>query len=308
MARLVWYENDRSPSISENVTVDQVAFDLSSSSVRFRMREANSATLHVDQPAVIVDAVLGEVRYDWQVADTATGTAGDYLAWWDVTTAGKVQAVAEVFVEIRAHAPDSRALCSRADVIRLIPGYRDDPATDGILDDLIQAESQTWLRDTGREFVAIDPASSTRLFDVGLAEERTGIVWIGDANAITTVAFQDATGATLETVTAANYVTAGRTRQPWEPVRGLRFPSGSSSPATVAAGRVLAVTGTWGFPAVPNDVRMGVARMALVRYIADATPTGSALSDALNEQGFDVAMAFASAQAVKRSYGIPLVA
>jgi hypothetical protein len=80
------------------------------------------------------------------------------------------------------------------------------------------------------------------------------------------------------------------------------------APATISEGDYLEVTGTWGFPTVPNDVRLGVARMTLVRYLADVTPVGSALSDAINELGFDIAMAFASAQAVKRSYGIPLVA
>jgi hypothetical protein len=302
---LVWYIGDRQPSIEQTITVDRLPFDLSSSTVRFRMRRANSDVLKVDQLATIVDPLAGEVRYDWQVADTdAVDDAGDYLAWWEVTTAGKVQSVAEVFIEIRTHAPDPRVLCTRADVIRLIPGYFDDPTTDGILNDLIQAESQTWLRETGREFVAIASGSTERLFDICWADQLSGIVWIGDATSVSAVEVQDTFGGTLETVAAADYAAIERTRESWEPIRGLRF----NSNTTLTAGNVLAVTGTWGFPEIPNDVRLGVARMALVRYLADATPAGSALSDALNEQGFNVAMAFASAQAVKRSYGVPLVA
>jgi hypothetical protein len=308
MAPIVWWTGDRSPSISERITIDEVPFNLTTpgSTVVFKMRAANSSTLKVNAPATIVDGPNGEVRYDWLSADV--DTAGDFLAWWEVTTGGKVQAVGEVFIEFRAHAPDSRVLCTRPDVIRLVPGYRDDPVTDGIIDDLIQAESQTWFRETGREIVPISSGSSARLFDVGLAEERSRQVWIGDAATVTTVKLQDQTGATLETVASGDYVPIQRTRQPWEPIRGLWFPTGSLAPATVAAGRVLEVTGTWGFPSVPNDIRLAVARMTLVRYLADATPAGSALSDALNEQGFDVAMAFASAQSTKHSYGIPLVA
>jgi hypothetical protein len=306
MSRLVWYVGDRSPSISETITVDFEPFDLSSSTVAFKMRLAGSSTLKVNAAAIIVDAANGEVRYDWAALDV--DTAGDYLAWWEITTAGKVQAVSEVFIEIRPHSPDARTLCTRADVIRLIPGYRDEPGTDGILDDLIQAESQTWLRDTAREFVPIAAVSSERLFYIDLADARTRTVWIGDANVITVVATEDQAGNPLETIAAGGYIEMSRNRQAWEPVRGLWFPPSSSSPATISEGDFLSVTATWGFPSVPHDVRLGVARMTLVRYLADVSAIGSSLSDALNEQGFDIAMAFASAQAVKRSYGIPLIA
>src|SRR5262245_20571236 len=195
MSGLVWYVNDRSPSVTEQVTIDGVAFDLSSSTVRFKMRAANSSTLKVDAAALITDAPTGMVRHDWGPTDT--DTAADYLCWWEVTTATKVQAVAEAFIEIRAHAPDTRVLCARPDVIRLVPGYSDDPSTDGILEDLIQAESQTWLTDTAREFVAISSGSSARQFDLGLPEERTRKVWIGDAATVTTVTVLDQTGALL---------------------------------------------------------------------------------------------------------------
>lgn len=310
MSALVWYVGNRSPSITETITIDGVAFDLSSSTVKFKARAAGSSTLKVDTAATIVSALAGTVRYDWAAADV--DTAGDYLGWWEVTTGGKVQAVAEFFYEIRAHAPDSRALCSRADVIRLVPGYSDDPNTDGIIDDLIQAESQTWHTDTAREFVAIASGSSTRSFDVTWADARARAVRIGDAATISSVVIKDQSGTTLETVASGDRVSLGtrgnRTLQPWEPVTTLWFPPLSASAASIAAGYVVEVTGTWGFPAVPDDVRLSVARMVLVRYVTDAAPTGTRLADAINEQGFDIAMAFASAQAVKRSYSTPMVA
>jgi len=44
------------------------------------------------------------------------------------------------------------------------------------------------------------------------------------------------------------------------------------------------------------------------RYVTSTAPSGSALADALNEQGFDLASSFAAAQEVKRLYSPPIVA
>ena len=98
-----WLVGNRNPSVTETITAGGVAVDLSSSTVRFKMRAVGSDTLAVDQEAVIVEAAAGAVRYDWAAADV--DTAGMFLVWWEVTTAGKTQDVGEAVIEIRAHAP-----------------------------------------------------------------------------------------------------------------------------------------------------------------------------------------------------------
>lgn len=309
MSGLVWMVGDRQPSITEVIQIDGVAVDLTGSSVAFKMRAVGSTTLKVNGAATIISAPAGTVRYDWAAADV-DGVGGPlFVCWWDVTTGGKIQSVGEAVIEFRAHAPfTTRGLCNRADAMRLVPGYSDNEQTDGILEDLIAAESQTWLTQTGREFAPVASGSSTRSFDVDWAAAAVRTVRVGDANTITTVTTKDQAGTTIATVAAADRVSLPRNRQPWEPIVEVWFPPLSAGAITLLSGYVVDVTGTWGFPAVPDDVRLAVARMVLVRYLADVAPTGSSLSDALNEQGFDAAMAFASAQSVKRAYSTPLVA
>ncbi len=102
---LVWQVGNRNPSITETITVDGVAQDLSGKTVKLKMRALGSSTLKTNAAAVVVSAVAGTVRYDWAAADV--GEASFYLVWWEVTTTatGNTQDVGEAVIEFRAHAP-----------------------------------------------------------------------------------------------------------------------------------------------------------------------------------------------------------
>lgn len=57
--------------------------DLTGATVRFHLRPSAGGTPTVDQPAVVVDATNGIVRYDWVAGDTAV--VGDYVREWQAT-------------------------------------------------------------------------------------------------------------------------------------------------------------------------------------------------------------------------------
>jgi len=77
-------QNDTSPAMLATLQdANFTAVDITGASVRFHMRPIGSAQVTVDAAATIVDALAGEVRYDWQAADTAT--VGAYQAEFEVT-------------------------------------------------------------------------------------------------------------------------------------------------------------------------------------------------------------------------------
>ncbi len=306
-AAVTMFKGNRSPSLTDTIRVNDVAFDLTGSTVKFQMRSEGSATLKVDSAATVVSAVAGTVRYDWAALDV--DTAADYLGWWRVTLAsGKTQDTPEFSVFVLDHTDviPGRDLCLITDVLRYIPGYGGDSTIDTTLRALITAESTTILN-RGREFVPIGTNPQTRYFDMATYDLDLRTIPVGDlASTPTAVAITTIDGTAVQTVAAASIVGQPRLRQTWDPITRLWFPSGSLIPATLGDGYVIGVTGTFGFPSVPPDVREACAKKVVVRYLTDVAHAGTDLSDAIDN--LNIGGLLMSAREALELYDIPVVA
>lgn len=296
-----------SPSLSDTIKVNGVAFDLTNSTVNFRMRAEGSSTLLVDSPAVVVSAPAGTVRYDWAAPDVAT--AGEYLAWWHVVLPStKVQDTLEFLVTMVDHLQATRYLCELEDVTSFAPGYVADPTTDSILRQLIGAKSREWHQQTGREFAAINPALPTRRFDISDWAVLDRKIRIGDmAQTPSAVTFYDFDQVTVtRSVLSTDYVLTPRVREEWEPITGIMFPWFTPNAPWFLSGQVLEVTSSgWGFPATPLDVREAVAGMVIYDYLTKVAESGTAFAEAINYGAVNVGALYARGQTVLGTYALP---
>lgn len=111
-------------------------------------------------------------------------------------------------------------------------------------------------QEAGREFKVAATNPHLRLFDVDALAVNRRQVRIGDlAAAPTLVRILDKDGAAVVTVAAADYTLLPRNREAWEPIQRLHF---SEDVTKLLDGYVVEVTGTWGFPSVPGNVRQAV--------------------------------------------------
>ena len=247
------YEDTRLPSITGTITVDGDAVDLTGKTVTFKMRAVGSATLKVSAAASIVTppGSDGAVRYDWGATDL--DTAGDYLAWWEVTTTadGKVQAHPEFLIDIQSHGQGATHLCEVADVREYLQKPGGDRAQDTIVESFITRASAAIESYAQREFT--DKGTLTRRFRVdGLLVDLAPY----DLRSATTVTLNpEATGTVLTANSGYMLEPAG---DPSGTYRYLRLDAHQTFNSTLTTNfdhAFLDVAGSWGMSAIPADVR-----------------------------------------------------
>lgn len=171
-----------------------------------------------------------------------------------------------------------RALCTIAEVKRLLPNYQEptdsaeQAAADLAIGDWIDSASQRIYEVSGREFLSnLDPGTQaandwpappteTREFEVSIlpntpvdpvvGTRRARLLPVGDMQAVTALQYGDPwVTASRFTIATTDYRAKPLVRAPWQPIRQLHLL------ADVWSGQSYFVTGKWGFPAVPMDVR-----------------------------------------------------
>lgn len=255
--RLVWYVGNRNPPISENITVDGDAFDLSGSTVKLKMRAVGSSTLKVNTAATIDSAAAGTVHYDWATADV--DTAGEFLVWWEVTTGSKVQDVGETVIEIRSHAPQTNAYVE----LEQFKSTADLQATnfmDGDIQLALLAGSRAVDKICQRRFWADEDADNARYY----SPVRRDRLYIDDLITLTTLKTDSGGDGTYEdTWTTSDYVllplNAATDGEPYteiqlHPLASLYFPI--EYPKTVE------LTGKFGWSAVPPEIKEATTILA----------------------------------------------
>lgn len=184
-----------------------------------------------------------------------------------------------------------RDLCTIEEVKARLASYREpsDPtekaAADAKLALIVGATSERIMNIAGREFVSNldpgtqgnndwpEPPSETREFTVDLnplipGGGRAAVLVVGDMRSEPTavhVASRWSTS-TLDVDLAATpkrVLLEPEPRAPWQPIRRLRILGG------VYEGWLVSVTGRWGFPEVPRDIRQAAIEQAAVWATSD---------------------------------------
>lgn len=277
---LLIFKGNQSPSLSDTIKVNDVAFDLTGSTVKLRMRLETSATLKIDTAAAIVTPAAGTVRYDWQAADV--DTAGRYVAWWEVTLpGGNVQATDEFLVEIRDHVnAETGLLCSRSMVREYLGKDTDQRIRDTELAALITRASVEIENYCSRDLA--DKGTQTRRFQI---RERCLRFPFGDLRTPTLVRLHpeapspvtltlDATSTGYRMFRSSPYTIATYS--------GIEI-SNDTSLASDYAYRYgvaqLDITGSWGPTSTPADVQMA-AIITVARWFQQGGVQGIRTVDA----------------------------
>lgn len=207
--------------------------------------------------------------------------------------------------------PIDRDLCTLDDVQSYLPGYEPNEDTQATLQDLITSLSVDAYQEIGREFTPRAENPDARVFELGPYECEQRELEIGDLAAIDDdfeIAISDPDGTAVQTLQEGAYVALPRSRDSWEPITSLSLPRVALSPAEpalLAAGRFVTVTGSWGFPAIPANVRRAVAKLTIVRYLTDVANQGTELTDALDN--INIAGLYRSATESLERFRIPTV-
>lgn len=147
--------------------------------VRFRLKAADASVYKIDQPATVVDASAGRVRYSWQAGDTTfAGAGGDVVCFgeWVATIGASSRTLPEwgpLVVVATAGLLSLPPTPPTADLVRLIPRIEGDLGRSLEASELLAAIED--LRDLQEQVEAYLQRAITRR-----TTTETGLAWNGE--------------------------------------------------------------------------------------------------------------------------------
>lgn len=301
MPVVIWKTNT-SPSLSDTIKVNGVAFDLTASTVKLRMRLETAAAadpLKIDTLATVVSAVAGTVRYDWAPGDV--DTAGQYVAWWHVTLPStKVQDSDEFQIIVQDHGLQSGNLCSLADVRQSLELPAAETTRDELILSLIPVASKMIMALVEREFAPVT-TGATRRIEVNASSIASRVVDFApyDLQSATLVSLHPETSTPTTLVAYTDYTLhpAQTDEGVYTSLRLSNFLNVVSNTVVRFGYALIDITGTWGFPSVPGQVAEACSDAVCAWMRRDVSTLGLNLMD-----GSDLSPDFTA------SFDLPLAA
>ena len=255
---LVRWVGARNPSIPDTLLQDGSAIDVSSDTVKFKMRAGGdpTAALVVDTAATFVtDGTNGQVEYSTEAA--AVATAGMYVAWWEITSGGLTQDTGEFIIDVREHDTITNSLCELADLRVALELEHGEDRRLSFASELIGPASAKIMSFCQREFAPLTSAEA-RTFVV-----RGAMVDLApyDLRTATTVKLHPE-DAGVVTLTANEDYWLGPVPSVDSTSQWLRLWPGRSLNSTLYQRMGVAqleITGDWGFATVPDLVTRACA-------------------------------------------------
>lgn len=243
------YQPGDTVRLATTFTVGSTLTDPTAVSLTVREPDGTSTTLTYGDDAELVKDSTGTYH-----ADIVADALGLWTWKWEGT--GTAAGIDEGDFTVEATLLGAPRLCSVDDVRSYLQKPTGDTAQDDMISVLIGRASHAIMGFTGCQFMVDGTNPATRTFDVGpyaRVAHTTGLP-IDDLQAIPTAAsILDSAGTTLTTLTpATDLVLLPRNRPAWQPINHLRL---RPSIGTPSYDDVLSVTGSWGWPQVPEDVR-----------------------------------------------------
>lgn len=321
MAKITHYDIGDRWTPQATWTVASVATDPSQIVVRLQdPTGTESVVTTASSPSSLTSASTPLARMSQGVYQLKPGVSLTAAGYWYVRFEGTGTAEAsEEFLTIVDPSEftsdaglSTRALVGLAETKDWLQQQNVDTGEDLDLARVINDVSDRIHYEAGREFKPITAGSVTRTFPV---TDYCSTIYVGDLNVLSTsspmsvLAYDGVT--TIKTFATADLVTYPLVKQAWEPIRKIQIRS--TAYTGLMPGQWITVTGTWGFPSVPGNIRQAALDAIAAIMDRDAehyrqdlgtvTPGGEAGNVVVLQQSQPMFLSLPpSAFAVARSY------